>query len=1181
MTISTPDLNRLRGAYHSTGLILNATPLIPIVTARTNQSTFVYPLAELAIDDIEIEQEPRVGHLVYIGTAPGLNDVTTGVLRRTLGADVMYIDAKSQGDPGSPRFIHTPLSDDLYVTIFKYRPAWGLLSSIRGGVFYKQWDSPYAGQGHQPPPVAVMGAWRQAFAPVDGTATLSFSAVGSFAWGNQSIEGYQWNLDGGTLLDGYELTDDEIEAEFEPGFYEIECTVTTDLGITRTGYRYLWVNVDDATDPNAPFSYRYPLSITDDNQEAEGRSITLSLTGNIADVDTLYPGQGWLLTESPRFNGAAYAGSDFVSAFVGYSSGLNKVTSYRTRQNTIEIVSPLLLAESIPTATQEMNEVPSPSNWSEVTSALSHPPGAVFYLAAYHAPYLIDGHDFSYDAALLELRRKTFQFKATNLRGQIKAAGDYALALVGNKSDGRLRMVRSPMYLNNTDRNALEAYYTLTPADLSGTLTRAFNYRMQISQVYGYAFSFDGSDPVPYASLAPGYSRSQADGQSSMTPFTVSAALGQDRVNEVTGHEYALQNSPVPRYNAILDRNKDVFEPIDIDRWITLNLPDEYDSEGYGWLSERAIVTRVIRTWSNQGGLIKSIQIEAQPETYGVPGITIPVERGGANDWYLNQWNPGVFEYYQPIMPDLGYLLPVMLAVNSNGILARSFNFGEPQVSWERLNGQAGGFIGHVLDITIDPHSPYFSDPSGNLRFHIITNDSGTLRAYTLEDGLALIPVWTEITGSGVSVGSGFNNKARILVSRETADFMLIVWRNESGIRFMRSTSSTPSLSTPDNIGSVITDSDHIHEDVGVGVYEDSQWVIAPTGGTTLYGADEYKLYTASGTGGFSAASGEPLSPDESAVLGFAYPSEVNRGYVSYVTLDPPTPPAAVGVVTFDTGGQTGYTVIGAGVTTGGNPGNCAWNTFNAAGAGGGVNVGVRCTFLQEQYYVTDIEYDVNLAVSFGSVTGRIDRLKVSAFAGGRLVGSGVPTLRENYGGGWLRYGIRADEMTLSESPDEVLVEAGFIFEDSTGSTIVYAYIDNINITANPIYRTGSRRLYKVNPGVPTWSNITPRGWQLPSRSYALGVGIGSDVQSLSIIGLNDSGKAYLLNTDNGGGAWSVRGRTPYNGLKRAGDLIIAWGYNAIAVSPDIGVTFYPRIGNWNSAIGPVAEIVAVAGILS
>jgi hypothetical protein len=73
-----------------------------VATAQINQSSFTYPIVQLTVDNTSADwlTEAQVGRMFMIGTAPGLHDVTVGVIRKTTGSTTLYIDPKSVS-PGS------------------------------------------------------------------------------------------------------------------------------------------------------------------------------------------------------------------------------------------------------------------------------------------------------------------------------------------------------------------------------------------------------------------------------------------------------------------------------------------------------------------------------------------------------------------------------------------------------------------------------------------------------------------------------------------------------------------------------------------------------------------------------------------------------------------------------------------------------------------------------------------------------------------------------------------------------------------------------------------------------------------------------------------------------------------------------------------------------------------------
>jgi hypothetical protein len=686
-TFSTADQTRLRGHKHTLRAVLNAVPLVTVATAQINQSAFSYPLAQLTVDNTSADWLTKVkaGMAFSIGTAPGGSDVTWGVVRRTPAASTFYMDAKSVGDPGYARAIHTPLADNYYITIYKHRPPWGIYSSIRSGVFYKNWDTAYSGQTASPEPIIRIGKHRADFVDSDsGLATFTFTAD-AYTW-NKTVSSYAWDVDGGTITVGTSSTQ-SITVTFPVGFYVVTCTVVDSAGKTRTAYRYVFANSRDRSSPYSPFSYRHRCRFTRDTQDFNGREMSIDILGDL-DTNEIYPGQAMLLTEVARYGNHGIEPLDdetgLVTNFIGYIPSKSIDVSRKFKLTSIPLESPITAAKGVPSAVQELTESPAPANWTQCTKILSNPVGAAYYCMAYHAPFMIDGHDLEFDTYLLNLRFLGHQYGSRDIQSQLSGLAERFLGNIGCRSDGTIRMVRNPMYITNAFRSENDVKWQWDKRDFTNQYQRETAWRMEYGTVYGYAFSYSGEpEGTPYASIAPGRAAAQGVGQDEMTPFIVISADGQPEANRITGHHFAYVDNATP--SLVLDafRNLDIAEPCNMDEWHQSDLLARYDPEGVGF-SDRGIAVRVTRNWSDKGSTLKHISVELLPETFGQPGVTLPVNRGGADNFYLDEWNPYQEDHYEPPMPDLGLNIPIMLAGNSAGLMGRSQSFDEPNVQWEK-----------------------------------------------------------------------------------------------------------------------------------------------------------------------------------------------------------------------------------------------------------------------------------------------------------------------------------------------------------------------------------------------------------------------------------------------------------------------------------------------------------------
>lgn len=645
--ITTDDKARLRHQRHRIGSagvlapIVNAVPLRPIALARINQASFAFPLTQITVDNTVEWSAIKTGMAFSIGTTQYGTDTTWGVVRKAPTSTILYIDAKGRGDSGYARDIAADLADNQYVTIYKHRPPWGLLSAIRGGIFYKQYDIAYSDQGSSPAPLAQFGTWRQAFVDeVTGTATLTFnSAPGndpsgksrdSFAWGAKTIIARQWSGDGGVAV-GSE-TGSSVTYEFEPGFYVVELELEDSDGKLHSGFRYVWINTK--TGVNAPLNTRFRCNISNDAQDAIGRSLNLTVFGDSDDSD-LYPGQGVLITEPAYFGGEPLDVEDQrVHTYVGYAPE-HTITRTRTLKSVeVKLESPMHYARRIPQVTQQMSEVATPLNWSQATSVLSNPVGAVWYQLAHHAPQLLQAHDFIFKAGLKSLRKQSFVWPQMGGIGQaFDMVAELMSGKIGNRSDGALVMALDGAFMEQADRDALVNKFDWQEGDIVGQLSHSKLFTPRIGQAKAYSFAYDGgSEPRAYGAVAPDDTQGQGTGRAEIAvivpPSTAVAELLRTR--QIAGHKYAFDNGLTGQFNFVADRNIDIAEPVDVDVWHGLNVADAYSPPSIS----RIIPVNVTRTWQRKGKqLSKTIKIDWRPETQGLPGRELAKERGGASKW--------------------------------------------------------------------------------------------------------------------------------------------------------------------------------------------------------------------------------------------------------------------------------------------------------------------------------------------------------------------------------------------------------------------------------------------------------------------------------------------------------------------------------------------------------------------
>ncbi len=1213
MTLSVSDAAIIRTNPHTFSgprpLTMNAVPLNIVAWAEIDQATITYPLAQLAVSGTSANwlTEGRRGRLVMVGTAPGLHDVTVGVLRGDVTSGTLLIDPKYNGEPGWPVDIQQLVADNLFVSIVKFRPAWGLMSSIRKGKFYKNWSDGFTNSARYPHSLVNLGYHQQADVDsITGLARFTIN-VSAFHWLGQSYSAHAWYADGQTVVSS---SSSELVLDCEPGCHEIEYQLTNSRGKVTTAYRYLFAN-DDTVFP--ALNAQYGLGEIDCQQDRTGASYTLSFEEAI-DGTIVFPGQLIHMVEHPQWGSSTPADLDdpngVVTHHVGYVTEAQTRTARGERTTTLTIESPMKLARQVPVEKQIIIETKTPSNWAEVTSLLSNPVGMFYYLSMLHAPYLINGHDFDFgegqgnsvSAYLLGLRRQVQNLdQDVTLGGQLEQLSRFldGQGNIGSRCDGTTIMCRNPVYLASSTRLALPNQWGYLAGDIEGELERGLRFRAQTGKTFAGAFAYNGSsESLAWRGVAPGHVRSQAGGETTMEDTTVTVAGGQTRVNELAGFHHARQNARSAAFEFALNGNMDVAEPCDLARWWTLTLAPYYDPFGEGWSAVRFIIERVTRRWSGPGTTRKSISVSVEPDTFGYPGITIPQNPGAGSMW-VQKPAPAYFEPYSLRPPNLGVDTPVFMAWNQVLYGGRSFNFATPHTSWSFMRED-------IVSADLDHHSDYFGIGPGNpLGCAVLTyaDNTGALTLRYVEDLLlagALDYDPLETWGS-VDAGSGFFHNARIIVSAEEPDFWLMCYKNATGVWVDRSTDAGATWEGVFRVGAEIDDDNFANTPIGVAVFDERQIIVAPDGTSDGDGNLLTFVYTASTKGGsFSKIS----NPTDYFVgeTSLALTSTTNAivGLYRYAAPEPTDPLESVTFEDTDTPAEDGYpniTITGSVGPPEGSSGIAefsgerqAYADFDSSvgGTGAGsvaVNVLVDLTAF---YTFNGVDFDTS--ATNVTASGKRTVITVTALDAQQVVIKSYPIEIE---GSWPSdsgdtYSVTAADLGLAgEQVWYVRVTVDTQWATINAATVATVFLDNIDISADLVEYSTDRSLYTLNPSSGTYTRAES-DQLLPFHTY--GIAWGGAGELLAIARDEDGSQPFLLHSTDGGVNWSkVRRVDGYVGLKyKSGvvvgggfaDVVIPFGYNRLGISLDGGETGFNMLGDWAAKLGYVGRIDGVAGIL-
>jgi hypothetical protein len=432
--VSNGDVNRIRNASQVICKpVLNIVPLVQGASAQV-ALTPVVPFGQLVVNTTVNWNNVFPGQLFSIKSGSG-QVKTWGVARNYPTSTVFFCDAKSEGDGGYARDIMQTVVAGDTLQVYSARPAWALLSRIAGETIYKMYDVPYDGSGSTPTPICNIKYEPQVWANASGYGRVTFDASTSFDWYQSfaGIQSYLWAFPAGTVIVTGTLTSAVVTVDLPLGTHEIICTVTSRTGRQSTGFRWCFVNSTDPNSPHAPYNWRYGIeAISGDTENASGREITFTLRGKA--LDTLYPGAMCVFTNRVYFDDVELSDDVYTRHFVGYMDEVGTEITRGTQTTTIKFYSPLKLAQSIPTATQLMEESASPMNWTQVLPAFTHPAFAAYYTLRHHTTLLYT-HNFGFNLNLLPYRRRIYGLRQETVGGQLLFIGEISSAQCTCKSD--------------------------------------------------------------------------------------------------------------------------------------------------------------------------------------------------------------------------------------------------------------------------------------------------------------------------------------------------------------------------------------------------------------------------------------------------------------------------------------------------------------------------------------------------------------------------------------------------------------------------------------------------------------------------------------------------------------------------------------------------------------------------
>jgi hypothetical protein len=825
--------------------ILNFEPLDELATADVDV-TPTYPMTSIAVTNTSADWGDVVENLLFRIEQSDGTIIAWGVTRKDAIADTFYPDTKSDGDFGYATNEGLSVVSGDVVRVYKNKHMWAMISRVAsGGIQYKRWDLAYTNEGSSPVPVVIMGADQQQFVDTGTSlATFALDASDSYDWltGTLGAVAFSWTLPSVAVVTGGAINNAAVTFTLPAGIYRVSCAVTGLNGSIGIGTRTLYVN-DTAS--NKPVSEDYAISaIGVDSTDVAGWEGQFTLSGDLTSL--VYPGMRCHLFAPVYYDGSRLTDNDaFNDVFIGYLVELSLLTDSRGVQSTtLTFRSPLKLCRLLPSATQFMEEVASPSAWTEVKKGLSDPAFAAFYALVYHTT-VIDNHDFIYESSIRDLRRRVFGFPADTINAHLDVVGLIMSGDVGCRDDGTITLTQKPNLKNDTDRDALDSKFTWTEDSLRDRLSIAPRLRPNIAYLIMAAVSYDGNPNKPsekFAAKAPGRAQAQGVTKTNLPDISTTVTGGAAELYRIIGHWFAYLNNPLDKLDVPIHAMLDICTPADAD-WHILNvsetdyLPISTNTFGIRWSATmRMRPARITRTWGQTNGVwTKSITAQCRVESKGRPGVFHPTFKGQLAPYInpLTGWLEGLGLTMPDINIDFSIDLPDIggwdkgMAFNDFGLSGFTDDFNGAHPSWVSLSA---GLTGDVVAQCFDGDTP-------GAGLMVLWDDSqDELKIYDNPDISDDPTDWLAVATIDIS-GTGFTGQAHIISNSDVT--MLAIQTATRTLVYRRPTGSSWDSGVVAG-DTASADTDQVNKQFGAAIDGTNQWV---SGRESVN--DGYKIYKA------------------------------------------------------------------------------------------------------------------------------------------------------------------------------------------------------------------------------------------------------------------------------------------------------------------------------------------------
>ena len=624
-TLSAGQLVDLRTKKQTSSFKLSILKPVALLTALVNNVAIARGARTIAFDTGTGSGFATIeaGQTLIVTTADGLQRVRVKSISGSQASGSIVVAENS-----------ISWADNQAFSIYHLYDIWPIPLTIRGGVFFKDYDLAYSTQNLTPNPVAIIGSHRTGTL-VAGTIDFSLNSSSSYAIASgATISSRVWScvhMGGGTSGISFSSTTaaNPTLTITEAGQYWLKCIVTDSNSKTQATYRAIFV-YDSATLPYTSFT----ASGLSGDWQTGGYRFNIEATGDIELSD--FPDRTLVvLWYDNTFNGIAgyvdlwgTASQNIVCAGYLRRDQDNDDFSNGTGSVSFEVTTPdgILDATAILGSVSLEAVAASPTTWYEYASWLTVG-RSVHHLLKWHSTVLETCDVYGLTANTLGV--KATPYTEASLLQMINSfamqRGHFA-KMVSDRL-GRLHFVTDSQMLNDAGRAALDTVFSIVEADISGVVDVVRQEEEQVTITDLDGFSFVSPTSTPFISMQPGYRESSisynmpemrgAGGAS----FRNQVLIDQTDANEKVGRAHCAANrNPFEMRHTTPANYLGAFDIVPSIGWYEWGLADADLKRNTALTGIKLICRHVDHAIDHAAGTIQT-SIVFEPEAQGPDGI--------------------------------------------------------------------------------------------------------------------------------------------------------------------------------------------------------------------------------------------------------------------------------------------------------------------------------------------------------------------------------------------------------------------------------------------------------------------------------------------------------------------------------------------------------------------------------